>query len=74
MGPFNSVAVYAPLWRGDRNAVPDVATRTTGVDVYYWTLWEFVTEELLPMSSSSPRTATTTQSPSPRQPRTRPAS
>lgn len=47
-GPFKSVAVYAPPRRGDPNAGPDVATRAAGVDTYYWTLEEFITEELLP--------------------------
>jgi len=47
-GPFASVAVYAPPRRGDPNAAPDVATRSTGVDAYYWTVAEFVTDELLP--------------------------
>jgi uncharacterized protein len=46
--PFNSVSIYAPPRRGDPNAGPDVATRHTGVDSYYWTLAEFVTEELMP--------------------------
>jgi DNA helicase HerA-like ATPase len=48
VGAFPSVAVYAPPRRGDANAGPDVATRTTGVDTYYWTLAEFCDEELLP--------------------------
>jgi DNA helicase HerA-like ATPase len=48
VGPFPSVAVYAPPRRGDPNAGPDVATRTTGLDTYYWTLAEFCAEELLP--------------------------
>jgi DNA helicase HerA-like ATPase len=47
-GPFGSVAVYAPPRRGDPNAGPDVATRATGVDAYYWTIADFVTQELLP--------------------------
>jgi DNA helicase HerA-like ATPase len=47
-GPFDSVAIYAPPRRGDPNAGPDVATRTTGVNTYYWTLREFCEEELLP--------------------------
>jgi hypothetical protein len=47
-GPFGSVAIYAPPRRNDPNAGPDVATRTTGVDTYYWTIAEFVTDELLP--------------------------
>jgi hypothetical protein len=46
--PFESVAVYAPPRHGDPNAGPDVATRTTGVDSFYWTVEEFVTDELLP--------------------------
>ena len=48
VGAFPSVAVYAPPRRNDPNAGPDVATRTTGVDTYYWTLVEFCDEELLP--------------------------
>jgi uncharacterized protein len=47
-GPFDSVAIYAPPRKGDPNAGPDVATRTTGVDTFYWTIDEFVNEELLP--------------------------
>lgn len=46
--PFASVAVYAPPRRGDPTARPDVATRTTGVRTYYWTIAEFVEQELLP--------------------------
>lgn len=46
--PFDSVAVYASPRRSDPNAGPDVATRTTGVRTYYWTIAEFVEEELLP--------------------------
>src|SRR6266568_60703 len=48
VGAFPSVAVYAPPRRNDPNAGPDVATRTTGIDTYYWTLAEFCDEELLP--------------------------
>ncbi|MGH3660873.1 MAG: ATP-binding protein, partial [Micromonosporaceae bacterium] len=40
--------VYAPPRIGDRNATPDVASRTTGVDPFYWTLREFCSEKLLP--------------------------
>jgi uncharacterized protein len=47
-GPFDSLAVYAPPRKGDRNAGPDVATRTLGVHSFYWTLAEFCGEELLP--------------------------
>ena len=46
--PFDSVAIYAPPRKGDPNAGPDVATRTTGVDAFYWTIEEFVKEDLLP--------------------------
>jgi hypothetical protein len=49
-GAFKSVAVYAPARKGDRNAGPDVANRTQGVHTFYWTLAEFVTEELLPFA------------------------
>jgi hypothetical protein len=44
---FKSVAVYAPTRKGDTNARPDVATRTQGVHAFYWTIAEFVTEDLL---------------------------
>jgi DNA helicase HerA-like ATPase len=47
-GPFESVAVFAPPRKGDPNAGPDVATRTTGVSTYYWTIADFVEGELLP--------------------------
>ncbi|HXY41059.1 MAG TPA: hypothetical protein VEQ10_15410, partial [Vicinamibacteria bacterium] len=46
--PFDSVSVYAPPRKGDANASPDVAARTTGVHSYYWTIAEFVEDELLP--------------------------
>jgi DNA helicase HerA-like ATPase len=46
--PFGSVAVFAPPRRGDHNAGPDVATRTTGVSTFYWTIADFVEGELLP--------------------------
>jgi hypothetical protein len=45
---FKSVNVYAPPRIGDRNATPDVASRTTGVDPFYWTLREFCEQKLLP--------------------------
>ncbi|HTL86553.1 MAG TPA: ATP-binding protein [Acidimicrobiia bacterium] len=47
---FKSVAVYAPARKGDVNARPDVATRTQGVHAFYWTIAEFVTEDLLPFA------------------------
>ena len=46
--PFTSVAIKAPPRRGDPNAGPDTATRTTGVSSFYWTLEDFVVGELLP--------------------------
>jgi uncharacterized protein len=53
-GPFRSVAVYASPRRGDPNAGPDVATRHVGVDTYYWTLSDFITQELLPFAFVEP--------------------
>ncbi len=47
-GAFADVGIYAPPRRGDPNAGPDVASRGTGVDSYWWTLAEFCREELLP--------------------------
>jgi DNA helicase HerA-like ATPase len=49
-GAFKSVDVYAPPRKGDRNLGPDVATRTQGVHAFYWTIAEFVQEELLPFA------------------------
>jgi DNA helicase HerA-like ATPase len=46
--PFASFAVYAPPRRNDPNAGPDVASRSTGVQAFYWTLEEFCVGELLP--------------------------
>jgi DNA helicase HerA-like ATPase len=46
--PFPSVSVFAPPRRGDVNAGPDVASRTTGVRTFYWTIADFVEDELLP--------------------------
>jgi DNA helicase HerA-like ATPase len=45
---FRSVGVYAPPRVGDRDATPDVASRTTGVEPFYWTLREFCEQRLLP--------------------------
>jgi DNA helicase HerA-like ATPase len=47
-GPFTSVAVKAPPKRGDVNAGPDTATRQRGVSSFFWTLQDFVEQELLP--------------------------
>jgi DNA helicase HerA-like ATPase len=46
--PFPSASFFAPPRRGDRNAGPDVSTRATGVQSFFWTLEEFATQELLP--------------------------
>ena len=47
-GPFVSTGFFAPPRLGDRNAAPDVATRTQGVTSFFWTIAEFCTDELLP--------------------------
>ncbi|HLL67661.1 MAG TPA: ATP-binding protein [Micromonosporaceae bacterium] len=47
-GPFPDVRVYAPPRIGDSSATPDVTSRLTGVDPFYWTLAEFCTDRLLP--------------------------
>jgi DNA helicase HerA-like ATPase len=44
---FRSMAVYAPPRPGGA-AVPDVASRTTGVTAFFWTLEEFCHNDLLP--------------------------
>jgi DNA helicase HerA-like ATPase len=49
-GAFKSVGVYAPPRKGDRNAAPDVANRTQGVHSFYWTITEFVDDDLLPFA------------------------
>ncbi len=46
--PFPDVCVYAPPRAGDLNGSPDVASRLTGVDAFYWTVAEFCSERLLP--------------------------
>ncbi|HZM82719.1 MAG TPA: ATP-binding protein [Candidatus Limnocylindrales bacterium] len=46
--PFPQVTVYAPARTGDRSGSPDVASRLTGVDPFYWTLSEFCHDRLLP--------------------------
>jgi DNA helicase HerA-like ATPase len=47
-GPFPQVSVYAPARAGDPSGSPDVASRLTGVDPFYWTLSEFCADRLLP--------------------------
>jgi DNA helicase HerA-like ATPase len=47
-GPFPDVRVYAPPRAGDSSGTPDVSSRLTGVDAFYWTLQEFCADRLLP--------------------------
>jgi DNA helicase HerA-like ATPase len=47
-GPFPDVTVYAPPRAGDPTGTPDVASRLTGVDSFYWTVAEFCSDRLLP--------------------------
>ncbi len=47
-GPFPDVRVYAPPRAGDASGAPDVSSRMTGVDTFYWTLAEFCADRLLP--------------------------
>jgi hypothetical protein len=46
--PFPDVRVYAPPRAGDSSGSPDVNSRLTGVDSFYWTLEEFCADRLLP--------------------------
>ncbi len=46
--PFESAAFYAPPRAGDRNAAPDVSSRSQGVTSFFWTIEEFCRDELLP--------------------------
>jgi DNA helicase HerA-like ATPase len=47
-GPFPDLGVYAPPRAGDRTGSPDVSSRLTGVDPFYWTVAEFCSDRLLP--------------------------
>lgn len=47
-GAFPDVRVYAPPRAGDSSGTPDVSSRLTGVDSFYWTLAEFCEKRLLP--------------------------
>jgi DNA helicase HerA-like ATPase len=47
-GPFADVHIYAPPRAGDPTGTPDVASRTAGVDAFYWTLAQFCQDRLLP--------------------------
>jgi hypothetical protein len=40
--------VYAPPRAGDASGAPDVSSRLSGVDSFYWTLAEFCADRLLP--------------------------
>jgi DNA helicase HerA-like ATPase len=46
--PFADVRVYAPPRAGDASGAPDVTSRLTGVDSFYWTIEEFCAGRLLP--------------------------
>src|SRR5690348_7759800 len=46
--PFSDVRVYAPPRAGDASGAPDVTSRLTGVDSFYWTIEEFCAGRLLP--------------------------
>ncbi|MBN1172767.1 MAG: ATP-binding protein [Micromonosporaceae bacterium] len=47
-GPFPDVRVHAPPRLDDPSGTPDVSSRLTGVDAFYWTLAEFCADRLLP--------------------------
>jgi DNA helicase HerA-like ATPase len=47
-GAFADVRVYAPPRTGDSSGTPDVHSRLSGVDTFYWTLTEFCADRLLP--------------------------
>ncbi|WP_329108596.1 ATP-binding protein [Micromonospora sp. NBC_01699] len=47
-GAFPDVRVYAPPRAGDASGTPDVSSRLTGVDSFYWTLSEFCSDRMLP--------------------------
>ena len=49
-GAFKQVDVYAPPRKGDPSAGPDVATRSQGVHSFYWTIAEFIQDDLLPFA------------------------
>jgi DNA helicase HerA-like ATPase len=41
VGPFESVAMFAPARRGEAVLLPDVGTRSQGVTAYCWSIEEF---------------------------------
>ncbi len=46
--PFESVGFFAPPTPGDNNARPSVTGRTDGIHAFWWTIYEFCAEGLLP--------------------------
>jgi DNA helicase HerA-like ATPase len=46
-GPFDSVQILAPVRKGSRERLPDTGSRQQGVQAFFWTLREFVSERLL---------------------------
>jgi len=46
-GPFESVQLLAPVRRNSRERLPDTGSRQEGVQAFFWTLREFVSERLL---------------------------
>jgi hypothetical protein len=47
-GAFPDVAVFAPPRGGDSSGTPDVSSRLSGVDSFYWSLAEFCADRLMP--------------------------
>jgi DNA helicase HerA-like ATPase len=45
---FGSVGIWAPPRIGSAAAVPDVSSRSRGVESFFWTLEEFCRDDLLP--------------------------
>jgi uncharacterized protein len=45
--PFESVQFLAPVRAGSRERLPDTGSRQQGVQAFFWTLREFVSERLL---------------------------
>ena len=46
-GAFSSVAIYAPVKKGEEVLVPDTGSRQQGVTAYCWTIEEFCRERYL---------------------------
>jgi DNA helicase HerA-like ATPase len=45
--PFDRVQILAPVRRGSRERLPDTGSRQQGVQAFFWTLREFVSERLM---------------------------